>query len=526
MAGHTVELTPPEHRLSACYERADALSGDSTRLGEEIELRQECFALAQLACRDDGYQLAQASAALASAYLRAGSAAAAARHAGHATGLLIEDGSPAHTDEVMASSLLTLACALANSREYTRALECFPRAVAASERARGPRHASLCPLLRAFARMVVQHSGDYALAEGLLAQEREIRLRRSSGGNGGSGGSGACGSVVDGDVAELEQEMAVMLMRHAKLLDSRAAELRLTAAAGVADGGRRGAGGSRAEDAPRTSGEKARGAAWTVAPGFVHHAPTSSMAPAVGGKSKVGAAGSAPKGATAASSSSSSLEGVLHRYLYGTTHGSGGAPSAEGKSAAELTAIATRKRQQATRLLKQSLSQGGNSGIDAPGAPAATAAEARLAAQLAAAHKDLGQWAEAEAAYLRAIPFHERTRGASDPKCTALWGEVVALRMKLQKYGLAASDCTHLLEMARLVHGPDSAQLIPIAERLCKAHVLARRWGAAREALTLAYDVSVQRLGDEHKDTERIAEVLRSLDKYAPPQRGAPVATA
>ena len=150
-----IDLTPPEAKLLTLSDRADAAAKDPKQIQDAIELRQHCLALAQLACRDDALQLARASSELAAVYLKAGSAAAAARHAGNAESLLTHAGAPAHADGILAQAALTLACALAAQRgEYARAQECFPRALSLCERAHGPRSVELCPLLRSFGRML------------------------------------------------------------------------------------------------------------------------------------------------------------------------------------------------------------------------------------------------------------------------------------------------------------------------------------------------------------------------------------
>ena len=93
--------------------------------------------------------------------------------------------------------------------------------------------------------------------------------------------------------------------------------------------------------------------------------------------------------------------------------------------------------------------------------------------------------------------------------------------MKTQRHELAAADCEHVLTMMTLTHGPGSAELIPAAERLAKAHVLARRWPQARAALETVHAISSSKYGGEHRDTRRIAEVLASLERYAPPRERA-----
>ena len=96
--------------------------------------------------------------------------------------------------------------------------------------------------------------------------------------------------------------------------------------------------------------------------------------------------------------------------------------------------------------------------------------------------------------------------------------QVGALRMRRHEYELAARDFAHVLEMSRCLYGPRSSLLIPLAERLCKAHVLLRRWREARDALELAHELAISKHGPEHAEVRRIEAVLSSLDKYAPPR--------
>lgn len=101
---------------------------------------------------------------------------------------------------------------------------------------------------------------------------------------------------------------------------------------------------------------------------------------------------------------------------------------------------------------------------------------------------------------------------------------VLAVRVqRAHKYDAAAADCAHLLRMQKVVYGPQAAELISTAERLCKAHVLLRRWAPAREALQEAHAISTAKNGAGHRETLRIGDVLQSLTRYAP-QRPANVA--
>ena len=564
-----IDLTPPEAKLLTLSDRADAAAKDPKQIQDAIELRQHCLALAQLACRDDALQLARASSELAAVYLKAGSAAAAARHAGNAESLLTHAGAPAHADGILAQAALTLACALAAQRgEYARAQECFPRALSLCERAHGPRSVELCPLLRSFGRMLAAQAhaqpkggGDlYARAELLLSREREIRVEHAEQAARGyrlddlsSAGAEPDPSMWSAEAREelvgLDEERAVLLLKHAKLLDDKA---------GI-KGGEAGVAG-RGALAMRPAGPRNYGVGkdgkemWAQGPGFVQRPPqrttenaqqqqqqfpTASMAPPTAKpltkrqqlmqKPVVGAAAGGGAGAVGRylgggggavrlpgrGGSGGAVDAALVAAVTGTGS-SGGA--ADGGGSAELSALATLKRREAAELLRSTGGAASGGGGDA-GAAAATVAEAQLAVQLAGACKELGEWEAAEGAYLKALPALEAAKGCSDQSVVDLWGEVLSLRMKTQRYDEAAADGQHILEMLALTRGPASVELIPAAERLAKAHVLARRWAEARDALSTAYQISMQRHGPEHRDTLRIADVLKSLERYAKPRQ-------
>ena len=549
-----VDLGPPESKLAALADEAERAASDPNRIGEAVDLRQHCLALAQLACRDDPLQLARASADLAVAYLLAGGGAAAARHAAHAESLLIHAGPPSHAAELMAQTLLTLARALTlRPADFARAQECFPRALAQCERAHGTHSMQLCPLLRSFARMLAQSSqqprsggsggssrgGGYSRAEVLLRREREIHVEHASNGDEATGGGAdapaAWSRATRAAVARLDQERAVLLLKHAKVLDARVAEQRDGTAADAKSGG--GGGGKGAE--PHT---------YAVAPGFVQRPPqrrrpTSSMMPPVekplvhkqrvatahGARTDVRAGvatgphgrylggGGGGGGGGAVPGGGGSADAPILAAVSGSGGGGGDAEAASRESSAELVARATRKRREATALLEGS--EALVASVDGAGADAASSvADAQLAVQLANAHKELGQWEAAERAYMKAIPALEDARGCSDGSVLELWSDLVAIRMQTLRYDEAAADCEHVLNMLRLTRGPTSAELIPVAERLAKAHVLARRWPDARDALTTAYTISSGRFGPEHRDTLRIADVLQSLERYAKPR--------
>ena len=228
-----------------------------------------------------------------------------------------------------------------------------------------------------------------------------------------------------------------------------------------------------------------------------------------GGGGCGGGGGGVRGGASGASAETQVLAAVAGKAADGEV--------AAGESIGELVARATRKRREATALLEGAEVLAPSSSASGGEEEASSVDEAQLAVQLACAYKELGQWEAAEKAYLKAIPALEDARGHSDDSVLDLWLEVIAIHMQLHRYDDAAINCEHVLNMTRLTKGPGSADLIPIAEKLAKAHVLARRWPEARDALTEAHTVSSGRFGPEHRDTLRIADVLKSVDKYAPP---------
>ena len=87
--------SPPEQKLHAVEARIEQATSEGGATPEQlVEWRQECLALAQLACRadtgtPDKYQLGRACANLATAYLATGANEAALRHAERAEALLL-----------------------------------------------------------------------------------------------------------------------------------------------------------------------------------------------------------------------------------------------------------------------------------------------------------------------------------------------------------------------------------------------------------------------------------------------------
>ena len=155
---------------------------------------------AQLACGGDRYQLGRACCNLARAYLEAGGADAALRHAERAEALLLGEAGRAEAAALLPEAMLTLACAHAESTarlrpaaddgkmraderaalegRYKRAAQAFLRALAASKKVFGRDHPSCCPILRGWARMEVQRKATVASCETaleLLRRETAIR---------------------------------------------------------------------------------------------------------------------------------------------------------------------------------------------------------------------------------------------------------------------------------------------------------------------------------------------------------------
>ena len=505
-------LAPPAEQLTHLSARAESLlSGSPPRLEEAVELRQHCLALAQLACRDDSAQLARAAADLGAAYLQAGHFAAAARHAANAESLLFQTAQP--EPSLHAHILVTLATALADSHEHARALECFPRALAQSESAFGKRHLSTCPMLRAFARLAAaRNPPDFARATQLLETERRIRLEHAS----EDEVSAPADVRAQLELTQLDQERAILLLRHAKHLDQRAAH-----AAGPASAGAIGRGGGKA-GACASAGARPASTRERPMP-LQPQQPQQPQQPPQPPQQQL----------------------AKHRRAGGgSAHGGDVGGVLIEMSASEMVALATRKRQEAAELLRSAADAARPSEtvaqarrldrleeeaadvaeeeeeeeVEGDSDEARSPTEARLAVQLAAAYAELEQWHDAERSYLRALPYYERSRGHADETVVSLWVEVAALRMRRRAYSSAARDHAHVLEMQKVLHGPRAAELIPTAERLCKAHVLMRQWREAREALSFVFELVCERHGREHREAARVADVLKSLDKYAGPE--------
>ena len=431
----------PEQKLRAVEERIERATREGGVMASTlVEWRQECLALAQLACRTDTgapdrYQLGRACGNLAAAYLAAGAADAALRHAERAEALLLSEAGRTDAAAMLPHVLQTLANAHAKCEKYRRAAEYFNRALAASTEVFGKGHVSCCPVLRGWARMAVKRNGDYPLAIQLLSKELEVRQANM----GRQPSPEECDELV-----ALGQELAEMMLQAAKQVE---AQLALKVQAASAKGG-------------------------------------------------AGAAALTPA-----------------------------ARSAELQRASEL-------RDKAIQLLLAS-AQGGQGGAGAAAAAAAPLNEdgARMAVKLGHACVELEQWAQAEAAFLRAIPYLEEAHGMSDSRVLRLWDEVARLRLRLGKHEQAAEDYEHLLAMQAVLHGEGGAQLIATAEALCKARVLLKQYDAAHAALRRAHGLSVARHGERDAGSTRIAQVLASLKPYLTPdpdseERGAAAGVA
>ena len=147
-------MAAPEQKLHAAEARIEQakLEGGSTP-EQMVEWRQECLALAQLACvRDTGtpdkYQLGRACGNLAAAYLASGATEAALRHAERAEVLLLSEAGRTEAASLLPHVLHTLATSHADLGKYRRAAEYFNRALATSNEIYGKGHVHCCPVLR------------------------------------------------------------------------------------------------------------------------------------------------------------------------------------------------------------------------------------------------------------------------------------------------------------------------------------------------------------------------------------------
>ena len=246
----------------------------------------------------------------------------------------------------------------------------------------------------------------------------------------------------------------------------------------------------------------------------------------------------------------------------GTGRGAGAADAAKKPRPTEARVAADAQRaaelrDEASELLLGAAQLGGAGGAGGDIAPALTEEASRLAIKLGQACSELGQWAQAEGAYLRALPWLEARHGMSDGGVIKLWAEVARLRMRqaeavevgtaaerAEAGAGAAEALDHVLTMQGVLHGDGAAALIPTAEALCKARVTPvltstlpsnpnpnptpdpdpnqarvklRQWDAAHAALSRAHALSAARHGKNDPRATRIAEVLGSLAQYLPP---------
>ena len=96
------------------------------------------------------------------------------------------------------------------------------------------------------------------------------------------------------------------------------------------------------------------------------------------------------------------------------------ARATEARRAAEL-------RDEAAELLRAAARIGGAAGDTLP---ALTEEAANMAIKFGQGCSELGQWPQAEGAYLRALPWLEERHGMSDGGVIKLWAEVARLRMR------------------------------------------------------------------------------------------------
>lgn len=543
-----LNLTPPASQLARLSDQADLLSKTSGTTVPRIKY----FAVTQLACCGD--DLAAASGEIAFACHHDGSTCAAARSALHT-----EDGQgndlPAMSEALDSLCLLTEEWTL--DRQYLNTLGSFPRAASAYEHIYGLRDLLPCTFLRACARMAVERNCDFAKAESLLLRERELLVLPSLHGRGSSGEGRvpvdtSLSMMAMGELVELDHERASLMLLHAKLLDHWTIELRSVFATDDARG---------SAAAPDSVGERAqvcgkqacsRSSAIGVGAvvGDVLTGSTTSSSRSATSTFRLAQDSIAPRVTRASFFKRSShwaphrtrkaqrpIErtklslaerqsrlqrenvgfGGVDRYLINcATEGSAtrqavavACASATGLmslDARDIAVLALRKRTVAADVMGRG-DRKGNEGTD-------TAVQAKFATQLAIAYRELGLWERAEAAYLRAISYHELHHGASSPAALRLWGDVAESRMNRGAYGLAARDLAHIVATTALHCGYDSSELVSSLEKLCKAHILSHRWQQGRHALSRALAIIRECNGIGHRDTMRIEELLRSLQRH------------
>ena len=145
-------VSAPEQKLQAVEARIEQAGREGGSTPEQlVEWRQECLALAQLACRTDTgmpdkYQLGRACSNLAAAYLATGATEAALGHAERAEVLLLSEAGRTEAACLLPHVLQTLATSHADLGKYRKAAEYFNRALAASNEVYGRGHVRCCPV--------------------------------------------------------------------------------------------------------------------------------------------------------------------------------------------------------------------------------------------------------------------------------------------------------------------------------------------------------------------------------------------
>lgn len=570
-----ISLSSTEMRLVQLLDQSETYRSPQ----DIIELSIECLALAQLGSHGIDLQTALAYSALARAYQQAGSTGAAGRHAAQAQAALARiaptlwkgvgwqrSSLPKSAEAMLTCGRQMVECAPLPTRDYARAEESLWLATGAFHGDHGLRDPRFCPIFCSFARMVMQLSGDFAMAEALLVRERELLLLLGVDGFRGfaamlGGGVlsnlrfGVLGYPTTHDrLVQLDRERALLMLRHGKLLDTRADQLRLAWDEEAAHGTHSAAQETSACNqitpkkayrwavAPSSGGCTSRGGAAALTVRSTDRAQSSlvqqsgSLTSSIASfpvRSRAESYMPYPKTAEFQLRRTESLQlrreesyeqqrrcfaavgaGLLASFMQDSSPATATAVVAAARQhnscPAELTALATRKRLIADDILEASSHGGGGGDKGSQCTESATDA-----AQLASVYQHNGQWKRAEAACLHAISNLETLHGASNPQALRLWGNVSESRMSRGAYGLAVRDLAHIVAMTGLQYGPESLELIAPLQNLCKAFVLARRWQQAIAALSRAQAISVKRNGAEHCDTERLEKVFQSLHRQA-----------
>ncbi|KAL1530405.1 hypothetical protein AB1Y20_001310 [Prymnesium parvum] len=211
----------PEQRLSALEATIAEGEREGTNAAQIVQWRQQCLALVHLAFRSDLFQVARASAKLASAYLAMGYAEAALGHARQAETLL-QGLPPSHSGSSLLPEVLhCLAMSLAQSHEPTKATACFKRALHACEKVYGAGHVEACTILKSWTEMALRGKHkDYALAHRLLQQQIDIRNSQRAR---TPLSDEAARTAERHEILSLVQERARLMLAHARTLEEKAA---------------------------------------------------------------------------------------------------------------------------------------------------------------------------------------------------------------------------------------------------------------------------------------------------------------